>query len=250
MTRTGRLAAGVAVAAIALLATRGCATADSPTTVTVFAASSLTDVLEDIAAAYESAHPGVDIVTSFGGSADLAAQIAEGAPADVFVSADEARMDEVEPWIAGEPVDIAANHLTIAVPAGNPAGIGSLADLGREGVVTVVCAPQVPCGAAALRLADALSVALRPASEEQSVSDVLGKVASGQADAGLVYVTDIARAAGVGEVPVPGADAVVTRYRAAALSGARDASAAADFVAYLTSDEAQALLREAGFRAP
>jgi molybdate transport system substrate-binding protein len=237
-------------AAVILVATSACAAPEHGTTVTVFAAASLSDVLEGITADYEAEHPAVDIKTSYGGSADLAAQIAEGAPADVFISADESRMADVASLTAGTPAVIASNTLTIAVPVGNPAGITGLGDLSRDDVVTVICAPHVPCGAASRALARALGVSLRPASEEQSVSDVLGKVASGQADAGLVYVTDVARAAGVAEVRIPGADAVVNQYVAAALSSSTEPTLAADFVTYLTEHEAQAAFREAGFGSP
>lgn len=253
MNRRSARAALAVLATLSLsIAAGGCST-DEPaatTTITVFAAASLTDVLADIATQYEAQHPGVDIVTSYGGSADLASQINEGAPADVFISADAAHMEAVASLVAGTPVLIGSNRLTIAVPAGNPAGITGLGNFSRADLDTVVCAPHVPCGSAALALADALGVPLRPASEEQSVSDVIGKVASGQADAGLVYVTDIARAEGVDEVPIPGTDAGTNGYFAATLQRSSSPQDAADFVAYLASDNAQAMLASAGFGAP
>ncbi|WP_062388251.1 molybdate ABC transporter substrate-binding protein [Demequina iriomotensis] len=226
------------------------ATASGDRTLTVFAAASLTDVLEEIATAFETDHPGLHVLRSYAGSSDLAAQINEGAPADVFLSADQSTMDKIAGAVAGEPTVFATNTLTFVVPAGNPAGIADLASFAKPGVTTVICAPQVPCGAATATLAALGGVTLSPASEEASVTDVLGKVASGQADAGIVYVTDVARAEGVEAVPIARADAVVNRYPAAALAAAADAATAQAFVDYLAGDEARAVLTGAGFGAP
>lgn len=219
-------------------------------TLSVYAAASLSDVMERIADQFEIAHPDVDVRVTYGGSADLAAQIAEGAPADVFASANTTQMDAVADLVAAEPRLFAKNHLVIAVPAGNPAGVTTLADLEDPAIVSVICAPQVPCGAATAELAALDGLTLAPASEEQSVSDVLAKVASGQADAGVVYATDIARADGVEAVAIQGTERVLTRYPIAPLEAAAEPALAADFVDYVMGPEARAMLTESGFGVP
>lgn len=242
------VAASVAVAAVALGVT-GCANAGPPHELTVYAAASLTDSFADLEAGFESAHPGVEVTVVHGGSSSLAAQILEGAPADVFASADEAQMSVVLPEVAGDPAVFATNTLTIAVPRGNPAGVTGLHDLAGAGVVSVICAPQVPCGVATLTLAEAAGLTLSPASQEGSVTDVLGKVATGQADAGVVYVTDIARDQAVAEVEIEGAGAVVSRYPIATLERADDPELAQAFVDYVRGTHGQAVLAAAGFGA-
>lgn len=217
---------------------------------TVYAAASLGEALEGIATAFEALHPGWHVLTNYAGSSDLAAQINEGAPADVFLSANEAQMDAVAGNIAGAPVVFASNYLTIAVPEGNPGAITGLADFADPDQVTVICAPEVPCGDAARSLAASVGLTLTPSSEEGNVTDVLGKVASGQADGGLVYITDIARAEGVAEVPIPEAADVRNLYTAAVLTGAAGPEMAAAFIDYLTGEAAQAVLADAGFGAP
>ncbi|MEJ5946989.1 molybdate ABC transporter substrate-binding protein [Pseudokineococcus basanitobsidens] len=222
-------------------------------TVTVFAAASLTEVFDELAATFEGQHPGVEVETSYAGSSDLATQITEGAPADVFASADERTMQEVvDAGLAGdEPQTFATNVLTVVTPPDDPAGIGTSADLARPGARVVVCAPQVPCGAATQRVEEATGLALAPVSEEGSVTDVLGKVTSGQADAGVVYVTDARRAGDdVREVPLDGADAAVNTYPLAPLADARDPETAAAFVDLVVSAEGQRVLADAGFGAP
>ena len=219
-------------------------------TLSVYAAASLTVVMERIAEQFEIAHPDVDVRVTYGGSADLAAQIAEGAPADVFASANTTQMDAVADLVAAEPRLFAKNQLIIAVPSGNPAGVTALADLESPAVVSVICAPQVPCGAATAELAALDGLRLAPASEEQSVSDVLAKVASGQADAGVVYATDVARADGVESVAIQGTERVLTRYPIAQLDDAAEPALAADFVDYVTGPEARAMLTESGFGVP
>ena len=253
------LGAAVAIVASALVA--GCAIGPRPwaeaaspgpptETLTVFAAASLSEVMERIADQYEIEHSEVDVRVTYGGSSGLAAQIREGAPADVFVSADEAQMDAIGDLAAGEHILVAKNHLVIAVPAGNPAGVAGLDDLADPAVVSVICAPQVPCGAATASLAVLNGVTLSPVSEEQSVTDVLGKIASGQADAGVVYATDIARAPGVEKVAIAGTERVLNRYPAAALADAADPARARDFVDYLAGPEARQMLTEARFGVP
>ncbi|WP_456286313.1 molybdate ABC transporter substrate-binding protein [Microbacterium sp. JZ70] len=244
-----RRRARAAVAAAVALALSGCAA--PPTAgqeLHVFAAASLTEVFTEIADAFEEAHPGVSVSLSFDGSAGLATQIAEGAPAAVFASADTATMESVAQHAADEPAVFARNALEIAVPAGNPADIRGFADLARDDVVVVVCAVVVPCGRATAEVERALDVAVDPASEENAVTDVLGKVTSGEADAGVVYATDVRRAGDAVEgVPVDAPDAAVNDYPIAALDGAPDPALARAFVDFVLDDPAQRVLADAGF---
>lgn len=248
--------ARVAVAATAALALAGCGATgdDEPSAqgspVDVYAAASLTQVFTQLAEEYESTHTGVQIRLTFAGSSDLAAQIREGAPADVFASANERQMANVDEHIDGESHPFASNSLIIAVPQGNPAGITDLASLAHPDVAVVVCAPQVPCGAAAVALEDSQGVTLSPVSELSNVTDVLGSVASGEADAGLVYVTDIPRAQGVSGIPIAHADASVTSYPIAVMTSGDARDAARGFVDYVLSRSGQATLAASGFAAP
>ncbi|WGX95611.1 molybdate ABC transporter substrate-binding protein [Nocardioides sp. L-11A] len=221
-------------------------------TLTVFAAASLTKTFEELEKEFEDAHDGVDVKLSFGGSSDLVAQITEGAEADVFASADTANMDKLvaADLAAGDPSEFATNTLMIAVPPGNPAGITSLADLAEKDVNLVLCQPEVPCGSASLKVAEAAGLTLAPVSEEQSVTDVLAKVASGEADAGLVYVTDVSGAGDQVEgIEFPEADEVVNHYPIVAVEDSAHADLAQEWVDLVLGD-GQAILREAGFGAP
>jgi molybdate transport system substrate-binding protein len=221
--------------------------------VTVFAAASLKTVFTDIAGKFEAANPGTDVTLSFAGSADLVTQISQGAPADVFASADTRNMDKLEGenLVAGVPGNFATNTLTIVVPPGNPARITGFSDLARSGIKVVACASQVPCGAAAQAIGQETGTRLSPVSEESSVTDVLGKVISGEADAGLVYVTD-ARNAGtkVEVVTFPEAATAINTYPIAAVKGARNKAAAVAFVDFVQGPEGQAALAAAGFGKP
>nr|WP_246021366.1 molybdate ABC transporter substrate-binding protein [Arthrobacter echini] len=221
--------------------------------ITVFAAASLEESFTELADRFEETRPGTVVTLNVAGSSDLATQISEGAPADVFASADEATMERIAATdlLDGEPVTFATNTLQLAVPPDNPADITSLADAARPGIRTVVCAAQVPCGAAAERVAEAAGVELSPVSEESSVTDVLGKISSGEADAGLVYVTDV-RAAGdaVEGIAVPEAADVVNTYPIAALTDSEAAETAHAFVDFVTSADGRTVLEAAGFGAP
>jgi molybdate transport system substrate-binding protein len=222
-------------------------------TLTVFAASSLTKTFTEIGKEFESQHDGVKVEFSFGGSSDLISQIQQGAPADVFASADEANMEKLtgDDLQADDAVDFAANTLKIATPPGNPAGIASFADLGNGGVNVVVCAPEVPCGAATVKAEQATGVTINPVSEEQSVTDVLAKVSSGEADAGLVYVTDVAAAGdSVEGVTFPESSAIVNTYPIVALKDSKNSDLAQEFIDLVTSDTGQSILEEAGFAKP
>lgn len=217
---------------------------------TVFAAASLKSSFTELADAFEAQHPGTEVTVSFAGSSDLATQISQGAPADVFASADTTNMAKLGDagLLAGESRTFATNTLAIAVPPGNPAGISSFADLTRAGTRLVTCARQVPCGAAAATVAERQGAVLNPVSEENSVTDVLGKVISGEADAGLVYVTDV-RSAGdkVKNIPFPEAAEAVNSYPVAALAGSRNSAAAGAFLDLVASPDGQQVLARAGF---
>ncbi len=228
-------------------------TTGSTGAITVFAASSLKSVFGKLAGQFEKAHPGTKVNVSFAGSSDLVTQITQGAPADVFASADDKNMGKAVSagLVTGNPVTFATNTLTIVTGPGNPKGIAALADLTKPGVAVVICAPQVPCGAAALKIQDATGVALKPVSEESAVADVLGKVVSGQADAGLVYVTD---ANGAGEkvvaVPFPESGGAVNSYPIAVLKESKNPAVARMFVNLVTGPEGKQALTEAGFVVP
>jgi molybdate transport system substrate-binding protein len=213
----------------------------------VYAAASLAGAFDDIAAAFVEDNPGVEVVPVYDGSSTLVTQITEGAPADVFASADEANMDRAGE-LAIDPVLFATNTLVVAVPAGNPGDVDSLARLAE--VTTVLCAPEVPCGAASQRLLDAAGIDVTAASLEQNVTAVLTKVSTGEADAGLVYATDVLGDDAVESFVPEGADEVVNRYPLAALADARHPEAAEAFVSFVLSDSGQAILRAHGFGAP
>lgn len=256
--RAGRKAGAVLAAATMLAALAGCAGSgagngaggSTDETLTVFAAASLKGSFTELARRFEGQNPGTSVTLSFAGSSDLAAQIGQGAPADVFASADTTNMDKVQEagLLEGAPSIFATNTLAIAVPPGNPAGIGSFADLAKKGTKLVACAPQVPCGAAAAAVARSSGIKLSPVSEENSVADVLGKVVSGEADAGLVYATDVRSAAGMVEsIPFPEAAGAPNTYPIAALAGSANTSAAGKFLALVTGPEGQEVLARAGF---
>lgn len=255
MTSPHRLRTLVAGAVLALgLAACGSGGSGSgeggDTTVTVFAAASLTSTFEQVAEEFEAAHEGVEVELNFAGSSDLVAQIQEGAPADVFASADEANMEKLtaEGLEGSEPVAFASNTLQIAVPPGNPAGVASLQDLAGDGLNLVVCAPEVPCGAATAAVAESAGVELSPVSEEQSVTDVLAKVTTGEADAGLVYVTDVQVAGDdVEGVTFEESSAAVNVYPIATVAESDAADLAQAFVDLVLAETGQSILQEAGF---
>lgn len=227
--------------------------AGESTTLTVYAAASLASSFEDLGARFEETHDGVEVRFSFAGSSDLVAQIRSGAPADVFASADEATMDKLtaDGLDGTEPELFASNTLRIAVPPDNPADVRSLQDLAGTDLTLVVCAPEVPCGAATRAVAEAAGIELRPDSEEQSVTDVLGKVVSGEADAGLVYATDVTRAGDdVRGIDFPEAESVVNHYPIATVADSEHPVLARQFVDLVLSDAGQRVLTAAGFDRP
>ncbi|MFL0238675.1 molybdate ABC transporter substrate-binding protein [Mycobacterium sp. SMC-18] len=221
--------------------------------VNVYAAASLKQAFTALADRYKKENPGADVQFNFAGSSSLVEQLTQGAKADVFASADANNMTKAAKagLLAGTPVNFAANTLVIVTPPGNPKHVGNFGDLARPGLNVVVCARQVPCGTATRKAEKIVGVELKPVSEETSVTDVLNKVTSGQADAGLVYQTD-AKSAGdnVATVEFPQAASAVNIYPIGVLKSAADASAAQRFVDLVTSDTGRQTLAQFGFAQP
>jgi len=225
-------------------------TEDAATGLTVLAASSLTDVFEEAGAAYEKEHPGTKVTFSFAGSQELAAQVEQGAPADVLVTADTRTMDGLRSD-TGTPVVIARNRLVIATGKGNPEKVESLEDLADTELKVVLAAPEVPVGRYSKQILDARKITVKPVSQEPNVRAVLSKVELGEADAGLVYRTDVASAAGkVDSVDIPDEQNAVASYPAAALKAGKHSEEAEAFVKWLSSPEARKILTDAGFQQP
>jgi molybdate transport system substrate-binding protein len=231
----------------------GAAQGGAPTgSVTVLAASSLTESFGELRARFRAAHPGIDVTFSFGASSSFAAQVRNGAPVDVVATADEPSMQAlVEADPALRPQVFARNRLAIAVAKGNPKGIRSLADLARPGTTVVLCAPEVPCGRLAAEAAGRAGAQPVPKSYEANVKAVLSKVALGEADAGVVYATDVRAAADkVGGVDIAAEHNVTTAYPVARLSGTANPGAADAFVAFVLSEEGREALARFGFEGP
>jgi molybdate transport system substrate-binding protein len=218
----------------------------------VVAAASLTDAFGDIAVSFEAANEGVEVELGFDGSARLATAIIEGAPADVFASADEANLAKVaaEDRTSGEPVVFATNVLQIVVADGNPLGIGSIDDLVADDVTLALCAPAVPCGRYAGEAFEAAGLEVPPAGDQESVKGVLTQVQLGEADAGIVYATDVLAAEGVEGVDLAIDEQVEATYPASVLADADNPQAAAAFVAFLTGRAAREVLEGHGFGLP
>jgi molybdate transport system substrate-binding protein len=219
----------------------------------VFAAASLQKTFTDIGEQFKTDNPGWSVDFTFAGSSDLVTQLTQGAKADVFASADTKNMDKASKagLVADDPVTFASNTLVIVTTPGNPKKVASFADLARPDLSVVVCAPQVPCGSATKTVEQSAKVTLNPVSEESSVTDVLTKVTTGQADAGVVYVTD---ALGVGdkvtEVDFPESSSAVNTYPIAVLKTVANADMAKKFVELVTGEAGQKILLKAGFAKP
>lgn len=241
----------LAVAAGAVLLA-GCTAPTPATTVTVLAAASLTDALDEAVVAYEAAHPGVEISVSYGGSSALAEQIVSGAPADVFFAANESTMQTVDDAdLAVDPEVLVANTLQLVVPIGNPGGVDGLADLANPGLVVALCDPSVPCGASAADLLALAGVTAAVDTYEDDVRAALTKVALGEVDAALVYRTDVAAAGETVEgIEIQLADEVVNYYPIALLMSAPNPDAAQEFIEYLRSTEGREVFARAGFVTP
>ena len=219
---------------------------DGGGSITVLAAASMTDALTEVGDAFD----GGEVTFSFGGSSALVAQVAAGADADVLVTADQSNMDEVE-GVEEETV-IARNRLAIVVESGNPLGIAGLDDLERDDVVLVMCAPEVPCGRFGALALEKAGVAAEPASLEENVKGVVSKVTLGEADAGIVYVTDVLAAGGDAtgvDIDIADDPELEAAYPMAVLPDG-DADLARSFVDFVAGDEGQAILREHGFLEP
>ena len=244
--------------AAALAAVLGCATACSNATssstppggahsdqhITVFAASSLTDAFTAAGKTYESAHPGAKVTFSFAASSDLVQQVQQGAPADVIATASTKTMDEVSKELSSPAKSFARNKLVIVTEPGNPKHITTLADLAQSGVVVVLAAEGVPAGDYARQALSDAHVTVHPKSLEPNVRGVLTEVELGEADAGIVYVTDALVAGGkVSSLPIPGAP--IATYPIGAINDKGRA-----FVDFILSSEGQQILAKYGFLAP
>ena len=251
---SARRRAAVAVALlVGLSGCGGSAADDGGQTLTVFAAASLTDVFTDLGAALEDQQPGLEVRFNVAGSSALATQIVQGAPADVFASANETQMSVVTDagLAADEPAVFASNVLEIAVPAGNPGGVTGLADFAREDLTLAVCAPDVPCGAAAAQVFAAAGVTAVPDTQEEDVRAALTKVELGEVDAALVYASDVASAGeSVEGVAFQEAEQAVSDYPITRLADAANPDAARAFVDLVLSEAGRRALTDAGFREP
>ena len=218
----------------------------------VSAATSLTDVFAEMESVFETAHPGVDVVLNFGSSSSLRAQILEGAPADVFASANSSNMDQVvEAGEAENPHILAGNLLEIAVPVGNEAGVSGLADFADDDLLIGLCAEEVPCGDFGRQALEKAGVSPAIDSDEPTVRALLTKIEAGELDAGIVYVTDIAFAAGTVEgIEIQEEHNMSAWYPIAVLLNAPNPGPADAFVAFVLSDDGQQILSQFGFVVP
>ena len=244
--------AGLALVAACGGSANGCALmscADTGThSLTVYAAASLQPPFDKIAIAVEASY-NIKPTFNYAGSQTLTAQLTQGAQADVFASADTAHMKALQDagLVVGTPKVFAHNRLEIAVEQGNPKGIHSLSDLSRTGVVVVLADPSVPAGKYAQQALAKAGVAVHPASLEAQVTAVLSKVALGEADAGIVYASDVTTATKVDGVAIPDSQNVVADYPIATLKNAQNRGTANSFVDFVASDQGQAILKQAGF---
>ncbi|WP_459545060.1 molybdate ABC transporter substrate-binding protein [Nocardia sp. X0981] len=257
MRTVARALRGLIPAVVLIAMSAGCAADDEAEettgvrgTLTVFAAASLTETFTTLGDQFEDAHPGLDVVFSFGGSSILAEHIRQGAPADVFAAAALRNMEQVVESgdVTAGPVTFARNRLEIAVPPGNPASISGLGDFGKPEPRIALCAEQVPCGVAAAQVFEAAGVTPQPDTRETDVKAVLTKVALGEVDAGLVYRTDIRAAPEtVTGIEFPEAAGAITDYPIAPLAAAPNPAAAQAFVDFVNSPPARAVFTAAGF---
>ncbi len=241
---------GVVLAAVSCGSDDGGQRDATSANVTVFAASSLTAAFTELGDAFTAANPDVEVTFSFAGSSELVAQIREGAPADVFASADLANMAKLTDadLIDGEPEVFATNVAEIVVEAGNPRGITELADLANDDLVVVQCAPEVPCGAYAEQIFENAGVAVAPSSFEQNVKAVASKVTLGEADAGIVYRTDVLAAGeDVDGVAIPADVNVVADYPIALVADGPDLGGGQAFIDFVRSAAGQDILADFGF---
>ena len=226
---------------------------DSLGDITVLAASSLTEAFTTLGEQLEADHPGTRVKFSFAASSELATQITSGAPADVFASASPSTMDQVVQagGVDGDPVVFVRNRLEIAVPAGNPAGVTGLEDFADPDLTIALCAPEVPCGAAAETAFAAAEVTPRPDTLEPDVKAALSKVSLGEVDAALVYRTDVIAAGDEVEgIDFPESQDATNDYPIVTLAGAPNSDGAQAFVDLVLSAQGVAVLQKAGFELP
>lgn len=221
--------------------------------ITVFAAASLTESFNAIAKQFEKKYPDVTVKFDFDASSNLAAQIQQGAPADVFASADEANLQKTVDSgdVVGPPQVFAKNRLEIAVESGNPKKIKRLSDLAEPGLVVVLCADAVPCGKYAAEAFTKAGVEVRPASKEENAKAAVSKVSLGEADAAVVYTTDVKAAKGdVGGVKIPDRQNVLATYPIGVVKHSQQSAGAKAWVRFLESKAARRTLQRFGFLLP
>jgi molybdate transport system substrate-binding protein len=254
--RVRKLCVVIATAAVLFSACGSKKNADSANSsklsgsIAVLAASSLTNGFTALGTEFESANPGTKITFDFGSSSDLETQIEQGAPGDVFASADQKNMDKVVKAgaNAAAPSNFAKNNLEIAVERGNPKHIATLSDLPKGGLSVVLCDSTVPCGKFADQVLSNAKVDLTPKSREQSAKATLSKVELGEADAAIVYVSDVASSGKVDGVAIPEAVNVVTTLPIVALKESGNAALSAAWVSFVLAHESE-LVTKYGFLA-
>lgn len=220
---------------------------------TVFAAASLTESFDQIGEAFEDANPSTELAFNFGSSSGLATQVAEQGGAGVFASADQANMAKVvdQGLLEGSPEVFAQNHLEIIVGPGNPKQIKGLADLAGPGVKVVLAAPEVPVGRYAAEALRKAGVTVNPVSEAVDVKGVVGPVTLGEADAGIVYATDVEAAGDRAEgVAIPDDQNVTAEYPIGLVKGGANPQVGRAFIDFVLSDEGQKILNDHGFGSP
>jgi molybdate transport system substrate-binding protein len=221
-----------------------------PTEISVFAAASLTAAFNRIGQDFTATYPGTKVTFNFAGSQALATQIQQGAPADVLAVADTASMGRVASMV-DTPRSFASNQLQIVVASGNPRGVKSLSDLSDRDLEVVLAAPEVPAGRYARQALDARHISVEPVSLEDNVKAVVTKVSLGEADAGIVYVTDVAAGGDrVEGVDIPADQNVLATYPIAVVNASRHRSGAQAFVDMVRGDQGQRVLASFGFLPP
>ena len=242
----------VVVALVTLLPIVSCGTTASDDEILVLAASSLTGAFAEMEEAFEATNPDIDVLVSYGGSSALREQILAGAPAHVFASASSSVMRELvaSGVPMGDPVVFARNHLSLAVPSGNPGGVEGLGDLASASLFVSLCSPAVPCGDLAEEALAMAGVDPQVDSLEPNVKSLLAKIESGEADTGLVYVTDVRASADVEEVMAGLSDGPFTEYPIVSLAQQGSTSHGERFVEFVLSPAGLAILAAHGFVAP
>jgi molybdate transport system substrate-binding protein len=250
-----RPAAVLALAALLLAACGGGdepagGSAASPAEIRVFAAASLTAAFNELGPRFTAANGGTRVTFNFAGSQALATQIRQGAPADVFASADVPNMDKVEDLV-GDPRVFASNRLAMVVEQGNPKGVRTLDDLASSDLKVVLAAPDVPAGKYAAQVLERAGVTVKPVSQEDNVKSVVTKVSLGEADAGIVYVTDVTAGGDrVEGVEIPTEQNVTASYPIATVTASEAQDEARAFVDLVRSAEGQQVLKRHGFLPP